>query len=294
MRIFGRIKFSSLYIVMLASTAVAQPAHALENSESLENLSGIRGSTVFHTLEVPQNASRLSISISGGSGDADLYVKFGSKPTTSSYHCRPYRNGNNESCVADSPSAGTYHIMIRGYADFNGVKLTASYSGATSVPTSAPDPDPAPAPTPSEDQACINAVEQELLDAHNAARSQGRSCGGEYFEAAAPLQWSCPLRQAAFAHSNDMASVNFFSHTGSDGSSAGQRITNAGYNWQAWGENIAAGQTSVPAVMQGWLNSPGHCEGIMNPNFTQIGSARVDNSNSQYNNYWTTVFARPQ
>jgi len=132
------------------------------------------------------------------------------------------------------------------------------------------------------------------LDAHNSARSQARSCGGQSFSAAPPLEWNSLLGQAAKVHSNDMASNNFFSHTGSDGSSAGQRITNAGYNWRGWGENIAAGQQSVDDVMQGWLNSPGHCRNIMNSNISQIGGALVELQGSQYSTYWTAVFGLPQ
>jgi serine protease len=55
-------------------------------------------------------------------------VRFGSAPTTSSYNCRPYLNGNNETCTFSSPQAGTYHVMLRGYTSYSGVSLTGSYS----------------------------------------------------------------------------------------------------------------------------------------------------------------------
>ena len=58
-----------------------------------------------------------------------------------------------------------------------------------------------------------------------------------------PLAANAALAAAATAHSNDMANKNFFSHTGSDGSNPGQRISRAGYNWYTYGENIAAGYT---------------------------------------------------
>src|SRR5690606_18608558 len=69
-------------------------------------------------------------------GDADLYVRSGSAPTTTSYDCRPYQSGNNETCTFAAPTAGTYHVMVRGYSAFSGVTLTANYtvsSGGGSV-----------------------------------------------------------------------------------------------------------------------------------------------------------------
>ena len=75
----------------------------LSNGVPESNLSGGQGSQTFFTIDVPSGATNLEIAISGGSGDADLYVRFGAEPTTSTYDCRPYRNGNNESCDFTSP-----------------------------------------------------------------------------------------------------------------------------------------------------------------------------------------------
>ena len=91
------------------------------------NLSGSRGSQRRYTFSVPEGASNLRIAISGGSGDADLYVKFGSRPDLQDYDCRPYRDGNNEACTAGSPRAGTYNILVRGFTAYSGVTLRASY-----------------------------------------------------------------------------------------------------------------------------------------------------------------------
>ena len=86
-------------------------------------------------------------------------------------------------------------------------------------------------------------------------------------------------------HSNDMVSKQFFSHKGSDGSDAGLRIQRAGFNWTAYGENIAAGYTTVESVFDGWKNSPGHCKNMMGANYKFMGMGRV-------NRHWTQVFAR--
>lgn len=111
----------------------------LENGEPISGLSGATGSEAFFSIEVPAGASNLSIVTSGGSGDADLYVRFGANPTTTSYDCRPFRNGNAESCSFATPSTGTYNIMLRGYSAFSGMTITASFDGGGSTPTTEPD-----------------------------------------------------------------------------------------------------------------------------------------------------------
>ncbi len=81
------------------------------------------------TMVVPAGATNLVFSISGGTGDADLYVKFGSAATTSSYDCRPYIGGNNETCTIANVQAGTYSVMVNGYSAYSGVTLKGSYAG---------------------------------------------------------------------------------------------------------------------------------------------------------------------
>lgn len=98
------------------------------NGTPISGLSGASGSDRYFFVNVPAGASNLVMSISGGTGDADLYTKFGSKPTTSSYDCRPYKSGNAESCSVATPQAGRYYINLRGYSAYSGVTLTVSYS----------------------------------------------------------------------------------------------------------------------------------------------------------------------
>jgi PKD repeat protein len=101
----------------------------------------IADATVNHqqnwTMVVPAGATNLVFSMSGGTGDADLYVKFGSAPTTSSYDCRPYVTGNNESCPITTAQAGTYYVMVNAYAAYSGVTLKGSYTapGSGGTPT---------------------------------------------------------------------------------------------------------------------------------------------------------------
>ena len=81
---------------------------------------------------------------------------------------------------------------------------------------------------------------------------------------------------------------NFFSHTGANGTSAGDRITAAGYAWTTYGENIAAGQNSINQVVDGWMASDGHCANIMNPAFVDIGVVCVaGTASTAFGTYWT-------
>jgi hypothetical protein len=67
------------------------------------------------------------VRITGSTGDADLYTRFGSRPTTSTYSCRPYLNGSTETCTQTNTQAGDYYVMVRGYSAFSGLTLVASY-----------------------------------------------------------------------------------------------------------------------------------------------------------------------
>lgn len=107
----------------------------LANGVAKTGLSGAENSETRFTLEVPAGASNLSFVTSGGSGDADLYVRFGAAPTTATYDCRPFRNGNSETCDISNAQAGTYHVMVRGYAAFSGLSLVANFDDAASGPS---------------------------------------------------------------------------------------------------------------------------------------------------------------
>ena len=135
----------------------------------------------------------------------------------------------------------------------------------------------------------IDSIRQEFLDAVNQARSASRICGTDLYDAAPPVEWNDTLAMAAYLHSEDMASHQLFSHTGSDGSTPGERITREGYDWWTYGENIAVGYQTVSAVMQGWLGSEGHCRNIMNPAFAEIGAAFAEGpfGGNPATLYWT-------
>jgi vibriolysin len=101
----------------------------LSNGVAVSNLSGSSGSKKYYTLEVPAGQSTLSFVTSGGTGDMDLYVRFGSVPASNAYDCRPYTTGNAETCSFTHPRAGTWYVMLNGYTSYSGVSLTGTYGG---------------------------------------------------------------------------------------------------------------------------------------------------------------------
>lgn len=101
-----------------------------------------------------------------------------------------------------------------------------------------------------------------------------------------PLDWDQEVAAVAQAHSEDMVNRGFFDHVNPDGASAGDRLTEAGVGWSRWGENIAAGFGSAEAVLDAWLNSPGHRQNIETCAFTTHGVGLVSA-------HWTHVFTRP-
>jgi hypothetical protein len=100
----------------------------LTNNVPVSNISGATGSDQYWSMVVPAGQSTLTFTTSGGSGDVDLYVQVGSKPTLSSYQCRPYINGNTETCTITNPAAGTWWVMLDGYAAYSGVTLKGVYA----------------------------------------------------------------------------------------------------------------------------------------------------------------------
>lgn len=146
-------------------------------------------------------------------------------------------------------------------------------------------------PPPQEDAA---AVSRRVLALTNEARAHARVCGSQRFPPAPPLSLAPALTRAARAHSRDMAAHDYFSHTGSDGSTPGERATRAGYRWSMLGENIASGVGSAREAVAGWLASPEHCANIMTAGFRQMGVAfAVEPGNGQGID-WTEDFGAPR
>jgi uncharacterized protein YkwD len=135
----------------------------------------------------------------------------------------------------------------------------------------------------------------EALQRIHQVRAAGATCGPHGSFAPAPaLAWEGRLTAAAYAHSLDMATYDYFSHSGRDGRSVAERVSATGYVWSAVGENIAGGPASVAAAIDGWMASPDHCANIMTAVYRDVGLACASVAGSTYTRYWTMVLAAPR
>lgn len=138
-----------------------------------------------------------------------------------------------------------------------------------------PSAEPAATPAPSDSAAPSGAVAEVLALVNKERAAVG--CPA--------LTVNEKLTKAAQAHSEDMAAHSNMSHTGSDGSDPGTRITRAGYQWSTYAENVAYGYDTAAKVMEGWMNSPGHKRNILDCNVKEIGIGLA-----QPGQYWTQDF----
>jgi uncharacterized protein YkwD len=146
-------------------------------------------------------------------------------------------------------------------------------------PEPEPTEEPAPEPSDEPDEPVGGASEreQEVLELTNAERAD-EGCG--------PLRADEQLHEAAVLHSQDMAERDYFDHVTPEGVGPGERAERAGYD--SWGgENIAWGYRSAEDVVEGWMDSPGHRENILNCDFVAIGIGAADSDRGPY---WTQTF----
>ena len=90
-----------------------------------------------------------------------------------------------------------------------------------------------------------------------------------------PLRPAEALHHAAAGHSADMATGEFVSHTGSDGSDPASRATAAGYPVGVLAENLASGAADPSGVVRMWLDSPEHSNNLLDPAYTEIGAGHA-------------------
>ncbi|XXF77314.1 M4 family metallopeptidase [Myxococcaceae bacterium GXIMD 01537] len=101
----------------------------LEKGVPVTNQSGTKGQKAYYSVTVPEGATELTFTTTGGTGDADLYVRYGQAPTTSLYDCRPFKAGNEEVCTVAVAQAGTYYVMLNAYSNYSGVSLKVTWKG---------------------------------------------------------------------------------------------------------------------------------------------------------------------
>ncbi len=143
--------------------------------------------------------------------------------------------------------------------------------------------------TPSQ----IETLRAQILVEINKARAVARVCGTKSYAAAPALKRNTKLDTAAQAHSVDMATKNYFSHTSLDGRSPFDRMSAAGYAFSAAAENIAAGNATAAATVQQWIKSSGHCANLMSATYVDTGIGYGYNDKATYKHYWTQNFGKP-
>ena len=156
------------------------------------------------------------------------------------------------------------------------------FDGNANITNPNPTPDPTPIPSPPTPSSVNKTLLLQLVNQH---RASGYTCGDTYYGPTTPVEWNDNLELAAYDHSLDMYTNNYFSHTGQDGSRPWDRAQRRNYGSTYVGENIFRGLNTEEAAIREWMNSPGHCRNIMNPNFTEMGVGHV-------NSYWTMKLGR--
>jgi uncharacterized protein YkwD len=137
-------------------------------------------------------------------------------------------------------------------------------------------------------------VAGRVLRLVNAARATARLCGRRPQPAVPALRLDAALSAAALEHAQDMLRYRYFDHQGHDGSTPGTRVAARGYRYRLVGENIAEGPQTPQEVVQGWLDSPGHCQNLMEARFTDMGIAFAVNSGGPPRIEWVQdLAARP-
>jgi hypothetical protein len=130
----GLHAYSAYSGVSLRATYVAAIT-ALSNGVARTSLSGSTGSMTYYYIDVPSGQASLTVQTWGGGGDADLYVRYGASPTTTSYTARSWASGNTENITINNPTSGRWYIGLHAYSAYSGLNLLATYAPPTTVIT---------------------------------------------------------------------------------------------------------------------------------------------------------------
>jgi uncharacterized protein YkwD len=133
-----------------------------------------------------------------------------------------------------------------------------------------------------------------VLELVNDIRAKGTRCGERAFAPVAAVKLSSTLSSVALGHAADMARHDYFEHEDRSGHTPADRVRAVGYAEKLVGENIAYGPESADEVVQGWLDSPGHCENIMDPRFAEMGIAFSAGRASRRGLYWVQLLVAPK
>ncbi|HLF72009.1 MAG TPA: CAP domain-containing protein [Dehalococcoidia bacterium] len=216
-----------------------------------------------------------------GSGIAPLTLTGGQTPAPSQYAIAPQPTLTD----ATEPSAPQAPLDPTATAPAPPAAPTEPPPPAPTqppAPTSTPAP-PKPTATPPPPPPSLNSFEQQLFALHNSNRAQF---------GAGPLSIDATLQQIAERRAQDMASKGYFSHTSPSGETAFTLMEQFGFKYAIAGENIARNNypdaDSVKVAMDGFMNSPGHRQNILEPRFTKVGIGYAMGSDGM--KYYAVVF----
>ncbi|MEO0933208.1 MAG: CAP domain-containing protein, partial [Cyanobacteria bacterium J06641_2] len=246
----------------------------------------------FYALNLNNLNSNVEVVINGLSADVDVQLL----DSSGKIIANALSSGNTDEFLGiNNLENGTYYIRVfeglaAGNTNYNlslSVTPIDTESKTIVLDKSSPVPSTSASLTsqPTSSSQIIDPLIAEVVELTNLYRSQ------HGLEA---LTLNTSLSKSAQTHSQDMALADFFSHTGSDGSRVSDRAKLAGYQSSYVGQNIAAGYITAEEVVRGWMNSPGHRENILNPNYKEIGIGYYylanDTGEVNYNRYWTQDF----
>lgn len=211
---------ATLMATWAASKPTAMPPNptAGQGSPFTQPVSGASGSWQRYTVNIPAGTSLLTVVLSGGTGDADLYVRFGQEPTADAYDCRPYMANTDETCTFANPQAGVWHLGVNGFSAYDGATLTATWTAAAGAPPATPPTTPPQTPPAGDWQT-------NLLNKHNEYRAQ---------HCAPAMTWDDQVAQTAQA----WADMCVFQHDGNS----------------PYGENLASGTAGTFDPVALWYN----------------------------------------
>ncbi|KDA54790.1 hypothetical protein EG19_09070 [Thermoanaerobaculum aquaticum] len=145
--LYGGTSSAEYNAVQKCWDAVGAPGGAvqvttLSNGQTVSNLSASTGNWLYFKITLPSGQTQLKVVTSGGSGDADLYVKRGALPSTSSYDGKSEGSTTAETVTISNPAAGDFYIGLYAYSSYSGVSLTATYSGGSGGGTTMNETEP--------------------------------------------------------------------------------------------------------------------------------------------------------
>ena len=189
----------------------------------------------------------------------------------------------------------TWLVVASAAAGSAGSPALAPAPAGALAPAAARAPAPrTPAPAQAAPGTAAPALTTRALQLVNEVRARGTRCGRHSFAPAPPMVLSGTLAGVAFGHAADMAAHDYFEHQDLAGQSPADRVRAVGYREKLVGENIAYGPQSVEEVVQGWLDSPDHCENIMDPRFAEMGIAYATGRASRRGLFWVQLLAEPR